>query len=157
MSIILVNEEDEDIPFIFLKKADFPDYYINFLHPNDHEIMNNPILAETIFHRKKNHNRLLLRISIKVCESYIPATFICDTGAPSDIYLSAELYQIIKSRFVHDIYQNEFLKIGNDHAVVGNTPDNHPNINIIGLRFLDKFGLIVRDGMFGFDNIPEHF
>jgi hypothetical protein len=157
MNNILLLTEEEDIPTIILTKEDFPINYVNNLHPDDHKIVDSPIDMERIFHQKKNHNRLLLRISIRVSNSFISATFVCDTGAPNDLYLSDELKQIIRSRIGEDLFQNEFIKIGNEYALICSPPSNHHNINIIGLRLLDKFELMVKNGMFTFNNIPEYF
>lgn len=42
---------DEDESVLILKETDFPNYYVDFIHPEDYTIINRPIY-ETLFHKK---------------------------------------------------------------------------------------------------------
>jgi len=81
----MLNDDEEDISLMF---KDYPDNYVDKCHPEDY-ITSDSAIKELFFHVKKGHNRLLLRISIKIDKkTYVPITFICDTGACTSVYFS---------------------------------------------------------------------
>jgi hypothetical protein len=144
--------EDEDTSKILLQQSDFPDYYINMIHPNDYLPTTNTII-EKIFHKKKNHNLLLLRMSFKIYEKYyIPMTFVCDTGAPGFIYLSKKGKKLIEKKILTDELDNEYIVIGdNKKILISDSPNNHSECNIIGLRLLQYFELKLTSEGFDFE------
>ena len=147
--------EDETI---LLHECDFPDYFENNQHPDDFKPRSSPI-TEYIFHRLTDHNRIYLRICVKITETmFIPLTFICDTCAPSHIYISALTRRLISSRINTDPDTGiNFLNINSRNFVVKPSPGHHPEINMIGLLALEKFGLCFREGKFILENLPEYF
>lgn len=54
---------DEDESVLMLKSPDFPNNYVEFLHPTDYVVTDSPFI-EKIFHQRKYHNRLLIRIYV---------------------------------------------------------------------------------------------
>lgn len=151
---MMINDET-----ILLQKSDFPEYFVNKQHPDDFKIIRQPI-TEFIFHRKTDHNRLILRICFKVSNiSYIPFTFILDTGAPSQLYINDITRRLIKDRIEIDSETDiEFIKIAGKRMLVKQSPDNHPDTNILGLMALFHFGFqFTEDGEFNFFNLPDFF
>lgn len=144
---------------ILLQKADFPDYFIDKQHPDDFRPIRHPI-REFIFHRRTDHNRLFLRICFKFSStSYIPFTFVLDTGAPSQIYINDITRRLIKPRIDIDSETDiEFIKIAGKKMVVKSSPDHHPDTNIIGLMGLCHFGFQFSENEdFTFLNLPDFF
>lgn len=74
---------------ILLQDEDFPESYINMQHPSDY-IQVSAAFKDFICHsRLGRHNRLIVRLCWKLSDSaYLPISFVCDTGAPSHLYLS---------------------------------------------------------------------
>lgn len=136
-----------------LQEADFPDYFIDKHHPDDYKIVHEPI-SELIYHRKLNHNRLILRISFQLSRTmFLPVTFVCDTGAPMFIYLNKITRRLIKDRIIINDGENEFIIIGEKKFTINCSPD----VNIIGLRALSMFGLVLDFENFGFNRLPNYF
>lgn len=157
MSILTMNDDKE-----YLHDADFPNYYVDKIHPEDYIINTRPIL-EKIYHTKRGHNRLLLRILIKMDRStYLPLTFVCDTGACTSLYLCPKALIAIKSRIMKDELDNEYIELKSEKRMaVEETSYIHENVNIIGLKALFYFGLVLSivDGeyIFEFNNLPDYF
>ena len=126
---------------ILLQNSDFPDYFVNKQHPDDFKIIRQHI-KEFIFHRKTNHNRLILRICFKMKNNlYIPFTFVLDTRAPSQLYINDITRRLIKDRIEIDNETDiEFIRIYGKRMTVKTSPDNHPDTNILGLMALFQFG-----------------
>jgi len=151
----MLHCEDEHI--LMLGEKDFPANYVDFIHPDDYKILAEPTF-EKIFHRRKFHNRLLIRISFKVDDRYIPITFIIDTGFPMFFYLCPKAKEIFETRIEMDEFQTEFIKLPDGKRfTVDETPHIHHNVNIIGLMALNYFGFSLIDGEFEFERLPEYF
>ena len=141
---------------IMLQDADFPDYYIDKHHPDDYKITEESFY-ELIYHRRTNHNRLLLRITIMINEyTFLPLTFICDTGAPSFIYISEFTRKCIKNRIKLDDSENEIIIVNGKKMPLSNSPSNHPDVNILGIRALSFFNLCLNYEDFYFKNLPDY-
>jgi hypothetical protein len=155
--ILIINEES-----CGLYNADFlifPSYYVNKHHLLDYKPSDSPV-KEVIWHNKPDHNRLLLRISIKLRnKTYIPITFVCDTGAPSFLYLNAISYVLFEERIMKDNDSGiDYLLIDGRKFPVKPTSAPHEDCNIIGVRALGRFQLYLNDdGVFDFDNLPDFF
>ena len=153
MTSLMITDDET----ILLQEADFPDNFIDKHHPDDFKPSKTAI-TEYYFHRLPLHNRLILRISIKISDNiYIPFTFICDTGAPSSLYINSLTRRLIGRRILEDIGGNQFININGRPLTVYPSPANHPDTNIIGLMALAYFGLIVQEFQFEFLNLPEYF
>ena len=102
----------------------------------------------------------MVRISIKISpNSYVPATFICDTGAPSYIYTNLLTRRLIKDRIESDDAGNEFIIIRNKRLSLDISPTLHEDTNILGLMALKFFMMYFEDNGVGFNfqNLPEYF
>lgn len=146
---------DEDESVLMLKSSDFPNYYVDFLHPNDYNIVNIPFI-EKIFHKKRFHNRLLIRMCFKIDNnSFLPLTFIIDTGCPMYFYLCQKAKDNIKNIIKKDEFETEYVTInGNKNFTVDGTSGN---VNIIGLMALNYFGMLIENNEFEFIRMPEYF
>jgi hypothetical protein len=147
---------------LLLMNEDFPEYFINRAHPSDYLLTNNPVITEFIFHRKQYHNRLIIRISWKVGDLYVPISFVLDTGAPNGFYLSEQARKCLLPRIEMDDLDNEYIVIKNTEnkskkIIVSPVPSNHAPANIMGLKALMFFGLVLREDSISFLYLPEFF
>jgi hypothetical protein len=137
------NIDDE----LLLMNDDFPDYFIEKAHPTDYISVSQPISIEYIYHKKQFHNRLIVRISWQISpHSYVPMSFVIDTGAPNGFYLSPKAFKCLQQRIHTDEMDNQYVIIQNtkEHTkklMVCPTPSNHCPANIIGLKTLMFLGL----------------
>ena len=149
---------DEDESVLMLKPVDFPNYYVDFLHPDDYRITNEPFI-EKIFHKKKYHNRLLIRICFKIdINSYLPITFILDINSSENLYLCQKARDNIGHLIKVDEFDTEYIKVfDTKNFTIDETPHIHHNVNIIGLMALNYLGFIIADGEFAFNTEFTHF
>ena len=156
---MLEDEEEEIIRFLKLKDSDFPDYYVNKIHPEDYILRDEPC-RDLIFHKKLHHSRLLLRICFLDKHTFIPLTFVCDTGAPSSFYLCNKALKLLKNRIKTDPdILVRYVKVDGKKMLVTEIPVNHCenyNVNIIGLNALMFFGIELHQDSFSFNNLPEY-
>lgn len=161
---MLLFSEDEDESVFMLKSTDFPNYYVDFMHPDDYTLRDTPFF-EKIFHRKRFHNRIFVRICFKVdTHSFLPLTFIIDTGCPMFLYLCPKAKENLQHIIKVDEFDTECVNISGKNFSIDETPHVYSNcinsvnnVNIIGLMALNYFGLTLIDGDFGFERLPEHF
>lgn len=152
MNTLMIIEDESDM----LQIADFPDFYVDKHHPEDFIPMNRNI-KEFFFHRMPGHNRLILRISVRLgVKMFIPFSFICDTGAPSYLYINDITRRLIKDRIVEDELGNHFIYTHGKRLPVYPSPSNHSDTNIIGLMGLAFFKLFLEIDNFGFNDLPEY-
>lgn len=152
MSALMTQDES-----VMLCPADFPDYYVDMHHPDDYKLSNTYIDPEMIYHEMPDHNRCILRISIKIRNNiFTPVSFICDTGAPSYIYINTLTRRLIKEKILRDDAGTEFIYVNNRKMLVKPSPPAHPDTNIIGMMALNIFEFWIRGGTFGFDNPPKY-
>ena len=109
--------------------------------------INQPIPKEYIYHRKQYHNRLILRISWKIGESYVSISFVLDTGAPNGFYLCDQARKCLLPRIQTDDLDNDYVTVANTgniskKIVVSPTHCNYTPANIMGLKALMFFGHI---------------
>jgi hypothetical protein len=146
---------------LLLHDEDFPRNYVHMAHPDDYKTFDKPILPEFICHTYYGrHDRLIVRASWKVSDNaYVPMSFVCDTGAPSHMYLSPKALQTLSDNSliipndigisyvkVHKNTQNTFP------APIEDTPYAHKNANILGLKCLKRLNLKLNENSFGFND-----
>lgn len=147
MANLMVFPEKENEEQLLLLPEVFPDYFINYAHPDDYKLKNGSIPSiEYIFnHRHGKHNRLLARIPWKISdESHIMITWVIDTGAPKHIYVGKPAMDILeKYKIIKEDYDNNqmFVKINNKNTPVSSTPYSHDPANMIGLKMLTRLKL----------------
>jgi len=62
-----------------------------------------------------------------------------------------------KKRILIDELDNEYIEIDGKKLSVQETPYNHKNVNILGLKALSHFELnLFKDMSFGFKNLPDY-
>ena len=158
----MINSEAVAAADLLLHDADFPSNYVHMAHPHDYKSVEQPFTTY-IPHFSGHHNSLIVRACWKNHDtSYIPMSFVCDTGAPMGFYLCAMARNklINSSRIKEDETGNEYVMLngGIGKAAVESTPDGHAPANIIGLRVLMKLELAVnRDGTFVLKRMPASF
>lgn len=136
MSLMMISGEDDSIigSNVLLQASDFPQGYINQCHTTDYIQRFDP-LTNLILH----YNKLLLKISRN---NYIPINFICDTVAPEFFYICDRAMTFLVDKILIDkISSYKYFLIDGKKLPINDTPQNHTNINIIGLRVLLLFGL----------------
>ena len=156
-------------PMTMFCEADFPASFVHMAHPLDYVVSRDPILPEYIYHHKGRHRRLIFRVSWKTQDStFIPMSFVCDTGAPYFLYLSDQARDAMGKAGIikEDEKGDEFVTIKTDNAegeatafVAGieDTPDSHKPANLIGLSLLLKLGLQLKSSTFTFTHQIKHF
>ena len=145
----------EDISYLMLHTLDFPENFVNKSHPDDFTPLRKPMI-QLIYHRMPYHNRIFMRICVKVREDiFIPFTFICDTSAPMFIYVTQLTRRLISERIERDEVDNEFIRVNGKMMLVHRSSKLHSDTNIICLKTLFIFGLHLVGDCFQFDNLPE--
>ena len=152
MSDIMFQDDNE-----MLHDVDFPDYFINKHHPDDYKLIRDYYI-EKIYNTRTDHNRLILRICVKLGNVFfVPISFICDTGAPSYLYFNPVTYRLIAERILRDELGMEYLLINEKVFPIKNSPPAHHDVNIIGLRALNKFGFFMDEPeTFDFLRLPNY-
>ena len=129
---------------LLLQNADFPDHYVDMQHPDDYSTVDRPFV-EYITNSYAHHYRLIVRVCWKISEKeYLPMSFVCDTGAPTALYLSNKGQRLLSKhkRVLEDDAGNVYAVIcDTGAAAVEPTPPGHAPANIIGLKLLLKLGL----------------
>ena len=159
MSIMMVFPEEEVVEQMLLCAEDFPPDYVNFAHPQDYHVSSQPIEPECIFnHRQGTHNRLLWRVSWDIGNrKFMPMTFVLDTGAPKQMYLSqtalSKLEELGLLKTDEDT-EARWVQLFGRKCGVERTPHGHDPANIIGLRMLMRLGLQLSDSVPFFKFLP---
>jgi len=124
-----------------LGKMDFPSYYVDMKHPDDEKLQDKPITPHFVYLvRSDRHTRLLLRISVKVPQGFVPLTFVCDSGAPGDMYLRESAFELLlKAARVRETVPLCSMIIHGEHVSVGESPPPHEKANVIGLKMMQRW------------------
>lgn len=166
MANLMVFPEEESEEQLLLLPEDFPDFYINFAHPDDYKTKNGRIQdKELIFnHRQGRHNRLLARIpwNLDKNDQYTMFTFVLDTGAPKHIYLCKRAISLLEEKglILEDKDSNIiYVNIHGRKCPIEPTPLSHEPANLIGLKMLMrlKIKLFEENPCFSFDHEFLHF
>ena len=157
----IVAIDDEISSKIRFCSWDFPANFVDMAHPQDYVALDSPLPHEFIYHQSPfgQNFRLILRISWKINDNYIPMSFVCDTSAPCSFYMSARSFEVLEegSSTELNIDGNPCVDIQYDDltnrtliAGVRYTPNAFQPANLIGLSLLSKLGLRVDIGRFSF-------
>lgn len=146
---------------LLLSEEDFPDGWRGMAHPDDYQVVSTPIRPTLFVHHRPHHNRLIFRTSFKVGEaSYVSASFVVDTGAPSSIYLGKPLRAVLQhhNRILTDDTENEYVLINEiGKRGVESTSIPHQPANVIGLPFIEKLQLVFTAEGPVFNITPAYF
>lgn len=160
MSIMMIfPEEEEEVKQMLLCAEDFPPNYVNFAHPQDYHVSSQPIEPEHIFsHRQGTHNRLLWRVSWDIGDGkFMPMTFMLDTGAPKQLYLSQPALSKLEEIGLLKIDEDTdacWVQLFGRKCGVERTPHGRDPANIIGLRMLLRLGLQLSESVPFFNFLP---
>ena len=74
-------------------------------------------------------------------------TFVCNSGAPGGFYFSEQALNMLSDakRVKEDDLSNLYLQTDRGKFAVTDTPQRHQPANIIGLRLLEKYGLMISE------------
>ena len=74
-------------------------------------------------------------------------TFVCDSAAPGGYYFSERALKVLSEaeRVQEDALHNPYLQTDHGKFAVTDTPHKHQPVNIIGLRVLEKYGLLISE------------
>jgi len=163
-----IEDISGSIEEILLQDLDFPDYYVNWAHPEDYKIISQPIKPEFIFHSLvfNTHARLLLRASVQLEESsFMALTFVVNTGAPKPFYFSEKALPILMDRnLVHSVKDTSggpYVNVNGRNATCEQSPYKHRHANLMGLEMTARLGLHISEDRennkavkFGFNQWP---
>ena len=154
----MINVEDEAICSMLLCAADFPSGYTNMQHPDDYSLQDAPIEPSFTVNQRQGHARLIFRISWRTGGKFMPMSFIVDTGAVHPLYFGGVGMRLMEAHrlLLLDDAGNDHVRLlrqdGTECSVhYKATPSEYNPANIIGLRFLLRFGLVVDKSTFRFN------
>lgn len=145
---------------LLLQEADFPDYFINMAHPDDLKPLDTPLEPEFIEHDGIfGHHRLLFRVSFKMNDgTFVPFTFVIDTGAPFHFYLEESTSKTLhRGGRILSADVSDYMDVVGTKAAVHETPSTYPPANIIGLKMLRILGFTYDKDGHGFKLPFDHF
>lgn len=136
---------------LMLTKQDFPSHYVDMAHPMDYHPKEHPLQPELFYHNGLgSHFRLLLRASVALSDkSFLPMTFVCNTAFPGGFYFSERAMGILSNSDTNRMKEHDlgsvYLQTGDGKFAVTDTPQRYQPANVLGLRVLEKYGLVVSD------------
>jgi hypothetical protein len=173
LSVMIVNDEEESevsrpskftIAAVLLHDIDFPREYVNMQHPEDYQIQTTPIKPTFVVNQRQGHARLIFRISWKIGSEFMPMSFIVDTGALQPVYFSKVASALMEAHglLVVDDVDKDVVELHKPDGSIKRvhykaTPNAYEPANLIGLRFIIKFGLIVEGDSFHFIQPFDYF
>ncbi|KND04926.1 hypothetical protein, variant [Spizellomyces punctatus DAOM BR117] len=141
-------------PSVLVSKEDYPpSYRANFGHPDDLVEASTKIEPDIFYYALDEYHRLFARLPIRLNgDTFTSATFILDTGASCGIYVNKGLEQLLTEhgRIQDDELGFSYMDI--DHlerqvkVKIEQVPENHAQVNIIGLPLLLSVGLSIGIG-----------
>ena len=147
-----------------LHDIDFPRDYVNMQHPEDYQIQDKPIIPTCVVVQRQDHARLIFRISWKVGSKFMPMSFMVDTAAVQPVYFSKVALALMEahSLLVVDDGGNDVVELHKPDGSVKKvhyeaTPEDYQPANLIGLKFIIQFGLLVEGDSFRFNHPFDHF
>jgi hypothetical protein len=159
-----VSLQSNTISKSVLCDADFPANYVNLRHPDDYRPETIPIQPEFVVNQRQGHARLILRISWSVSDAFAPMSFLIDTGAVHAIYLGKTGSQLLErhARLLIDKAGNDVVRLHRRNGTqcciqYRRTPSCIGDVNIIGLRFLLRFGFSIEASNFCFKEDFDYF
>ena len=160
----MIEEGATIIEELLLHDEDFPEEYVHMAHPGDYKAVQE-FKPQFIMHSHfGRHNRLIARVAWKTGNgTVLPMSFICNTGAPSHIYLSGDALRALDGAglLLKDDEDMPYAKIHANRdsvfsAAIELTPQVHKSANILGLKSLKRLHLRLTDDGFSFDNEFEY-
>ena len=149
---------------LLLHDEDFPNEYVHMAHPDDYKEVLEFSPQFTYHTRYGRHDRLIARVAWKMKDSVVPMSFVCDTGAPSHLYLSKEAMDVLHKagRLLKDDRDTPYVEMhirdGKKFpATVEETPSVHRHANILGLKSLKRLCLRLKGEKFSFNDSFIYF
>ena len=144
---------------ILLRYKNYPSKYVNKAH-TEYYVYHDDHIRELLFNINGHCTRLLIRVSYKLNEKYVPITCIYDTEAPIVLYLSQKARNILRERIKCDEINNEYMSIFiNITLIKMGVKSTHSYIgeesNLIELSLLNLLGLSIDNGAFELNNLDK--
>ena len=145
----MLEQSTPVIEELFLHDEDLPDNYVHMAHPEDYTEVNNFKPHFIVHSHFGRHYRLIVRVAWRTGDGImVPMSFVCDTGAPSHIYLSNEALRALDSKglLLRDDKDTPYVKVHTNRisvfpATIEETPHTHKDANILGLKSLKRLHL----------------
>lgn len=161
---VVTDIQSIDWMLLLLHDEDFPNEYVHMAHPDDYKEVPEFAPQFTYHTRYGRHDRLIARVAWKLKNSVVPMSFVCDTGAPSHVYLSKEAMNVLDrtGRLLKDDRDTPYVEmhIGGGKkfpATVEETPSVHKRANILGLKSLRRLCLSLKGETFHFNDEFVYF
>lgn len=143
-----------DAPLINVTEADFPENYVDHQHPEDYTVRSAPISHDFVYIRKHGHSRILLRCAVADgAGKFVSMTFLCNTGAPGNIYLSRKAMSMLTRRIHRADLDVPYMNILGTKHIVSELASPYDNVNILGLGALLRLGLVLSNEFVGITNL----
>lgn len=149
-------ESDAPSPTLLLFPEDYPPIFRNaeklYAHPDDYNVIDNPITPYTFAYRQGTRLRLFLRTSLSIPSGkFTTATFLLDTGCCPHLYVSDTLKSLLADRIQEDDLGTQFmtLKFNEEkHRLLTKVdlPSEHKSVNVIGLPMFFLLGFKFHEG-----------
>ena len=155
----MISVEEEESCHVMLCAADFPQEYVNMQHPDDYSLQDSPIVPSFVVNQRQGHARLIFRISWQTGSKFMPMSFIVDTGAVHPVYFGNVGMRLMEAHrlLLLDDLGTDVVKLRDCSVQYKATPKCYDPANIIGLRFLLRFGLVLEGASFRFNEHFAHF
>ena len=170
MNLSAVEEKTSNVMMVLgtdvamIGPHDFPEDFVNMKHPQDYSMIHAPVTPQCIVHRAGIHARLIFRTSWKSGSTFVPMSFIVDTGSPFPFYFSAAGMAILRAHtlLVDDDNGNSIVAVNQADgtkwkAQYMDTPSAFEPANIIGLKFALRFPMAINGDSFAFEGVGPYF
>ena len=155
----MIEQSTTAIEELLLHDKDFPEEFVHMAHPGDYKEVQEfkpQFIVHSHFGLRK---RLIARVAWKTeNRTMVPMSFVCNTGAPSHIYLSKDALRTLESKGLlrMDEEDTPYVEIHINResmfsAVVEETPEVYKSANILGLKSLRRLHLHLTDDGFSFN------
>lgn len=143
---------------LILTDADFPEYFVNWAHPEDYILVENPFKPEYIYPNMRNKEStklLLMRACFELPESkkFLPMTFVLHSGAPNSLYLSEQARSIFGKEGLLEVNSSmmHHIKVFGQKCEVEPFPYKDRGANLIGNPLLAAMGMQMTMVLAGFN------
>lgn len=135
-----------------------------YRHRDDYKYMSHPIDPEFITVQEGSRFKYIFRISFKCGDmAYVPMSFVVDSGLVTDFLLSSEAMHVLQSNNILST-ENKIELCDDDNCVyeasvraVNTKYSQRQQNNYIGIKFIQKYGFIVKGESFRFERNFQFF
>lgn len=152
-SVGILEERKTESINVLLIPEDFPklfrgldDKMRKYAHPDDYKITETPMAPYVFVYKDGIRTRLFMRLSFKLNNGYVSATFIFDTGCSVHFLISPILKSFLRERIKRNDTGENYLKTVVDDMnalciVKDDVPEGHQPANFMGLPMFFLLGV----------------